>query len=174
MRGIVVRTLTLDGLDPCASTRLDLSPAPSHPDLDSGPAALQQREPSIKKHGMAYILLNPSHAPSLRHAVTHSPYFRNFLTETRRRSTRHQSLIYTRPRPEVGPAVRPRSSDRCARQSLEGEEDSERIGESETPFCDPPGASPEPVRSGHPPEPSVAWCGSDPACKAYTGCVHAV
>nr|WP_242477237.1 MaoC/PaaZ C-terminal domain-containing protein [Halochromatium glycolicum] len=62
----------------------------------------------------------------------------------------------------------------CARQSLEGEEESERISESETPCCGPPGASPEPVRIGHPPEPSVAWCGSDPACEANTGGVQAV
>jgi hypothetical protein len=38
----------------------------------------------------------------------------------------------------------------------------------------PPGESPEPARIGHPPEPSVAWCGSDPACEADTGGVQAV
>jgi hypothetical protein len=54
-----------------------------------------------------------------------------------------------------------------ARQSLEGEEVSERISESETPNCDPPGESPELARTGPPPGPSVAWCGSDPACEAY-------
>ena len=63
----------------------------------------------------------------------------------------------------------------CARQSLEeGEEGQTDLKQSETSYRDPPGASPEPVRIGHPPEPSVAWCGGDLACEAYTGGLQAV
>jgi hypothetical protein len=29
-------------------------------------------------------------------------------------------------------------------------------------------------KASHPPEPSVAWCGGDPGCEAYTGGVQAV
>ena len=36
------------------------------------------------------------------------------------------------------------------------------------------GAQSRPAKVGHPPEPSVAWCGSDPGCEAYTGSVQAV
>ena len=48
------------------------------------------------------------------------------------------------------------------------------VEQSETSCSDPPGESPEPARTGHPPEPSVAWCGGDPACEAYTEGVQAV
>jgi len=40
-------------------------------------------------------------------------------------------------------------------------------------LCDPAGASPEPVKVGDPPEPSVAWLGGDPGCEAYTGSLQA-
>ncbi len=46
--------------------------------------------------------------------------------------------------------------------------------QSETSYRDPSGASPEAVRIGHPPEPSVAWCEGDLACEAYTGGLQAV
>jgi hypothetical protein len=46
--------------------------------------------------------------------------------------------------------------------------------QSETSYRDPPGASPEPVRIGHLPEPSVAWREGDLACEAYTGGLQAV
>ncbi len=39
------------------------------------------------------------------------------------------------------------------------------VEQSETSCCDPSGASLEPARIGHPPGPSVAWCGGDPGCE---------
>jgi hypothetical protein len=46
--------------------------------------------------------------------------------------------------------------------------------QSETSYRGPSGASPEAVRIGHPPEPSVAWCEGDLVCEAYTGGLQAV
>ena len=41
-------------------------------------------------------------------------------------------------------------------------------------FCsNPAGENPVPAKVSHQPEPSVAYCGSNPSCEAYTGSVQA-